>query len=174
MFRNRFARPAWLLGMVAVIGAGCSDSRDPAPTAPSAPHPLAAVDVASTRARQRTPYIASVDLSSVYVSISGGSTPYTVTITNPGQKDAPLIYLKGELKSENNQPPVPASAFIAYCPYPNGTVPRGSCTMSDGITGGATLAPGPGTFTLRLLQRQSDDTMKELDSVTTAVILRQF
>ena len=85
-----------------------------------------------------------------------------------------MIYLKGELKSMNNQPPLPASAFLAYCPNPNGIVPRGDCTMSDGITGGATLAPGPGFFTLRVLQQQPDGSMKELDSKTVDVVLSQF
>ena len=46
--------------------------------------------------------------------------------------------------------------------------------MSDGITGGATLAPGPGTYTLRVLQKQSDGTMTVLDSKTVDVVLRQF
>jgi hypothetical protein len=46
--------------------------------------------------------------------------------------------------------------------------------MSNGITGGATLAPGPGTYTLRVLQQQSDGTMLVLDSKTVDVILRQY
>ena len=108
------------------------------------------------------------------MSISGGYTPFTVTVTNPSPKDTPMIYLKGELKSQNNQPPLPATAFLAYCPFPNGIVPSGECTMSNGITGGATLAPGPGTYTLRVLQQQSDGTMKVLDSKTVDVELRQF
>jgi len=101
-------------------------------------------------------------------------TRTSVTVTNPTQKDFPSIYLKGELKSQNEQPPLPATAFLAYCPYGNGIVPRGDCTMSNGITGGATLAPGPGTYTLRVLQQQSDGTMLVLDSKTVDVILRQY
>ena len=76
-----------------------------------------------------------------------------------------LMFLGGTL---------PATAFLAYCPYGNGIVPRGDCTMSNGITGGATLAPGPGTYTLRVLQQQSDGTMLVLDSKTVDVILRQY
>ena len=95
-------------------------------------------------------------------------------LPDPSQKDFAGIYLKGELESQNDQPPLPASAFIAYCPNPNGIVPKGNCVMSDGITGGATLAPGPGTFTLRVLQQQSDGTMTVLDSRTVAIVLRQY
>ena len=129
---------------------------------------------AAAKPRARVPYISDLQLSSIYVSMSGGYTPFTVTVTNPTQKDFPLIYLTGELKSQNEQPPVPATAFLAYCPYGNGIVPRGDCTMSNGITGGATLAPGPGTYTLRVLQQQSDGTMLVLDSKTVDVILRQY
>lgn len=46
--------------------------------------------------------------------------------------------------------------------------------MSDGITGGATLSPGPGVFTLWLLQQQSDGRMKVLDSTSVDVVLQQY
>jgi hypothetical protein len=170
MLRIRSPRPVHLLALLALAGAGCSDSQDAAPTAI---RPTAAL-AAAAKPRPRTPYIADLRLASIYVSISGGFTPYTVTVTNPSPKDFTGIYLKGELQSQNEQPPLPASAFLAYCPNPNGIVPRGSCVMSDGITGGATLAPGPGTFTLRVLQQQSDGTMTVLDSTTVDVVLRQF
>jgi hypothetical protein len=32
-----------------------------------------------------------------------------------------MIYLKGELKSGNNQPPTPANAFLAFCPGSSGS-----------------------------------------------------
>ena len=168
MLRILHLRPVYLVALIAMAGAGCSESETTAPPAVRATAPLAA------KSRQRVPYIADLQLSSIYVSISGGYTPYTVTVTNPSQKDFAGIYLKGELKSQNDQPPLPASAFIAYCPDPNGIVPHGDCVMSDGITGGATLAPGPGTFTLRVLQQQSDGSMLVLDSKTVDVVLRQF
>jgi hypothetical protein len=168
MLRILHLRPVYLFALIAMAGAGCSESETTAPPAVRTAAPLAA------KSRQRVPYIADLQLSSIYVSISGGYTPYTVTVTNPSQKDFAGIYLKGELKSQNEQPPLPASAFIAYCPDPNGIVPHGDCVMSDGITGGATLAPGPGTFTLRVLQQQSDGTMLVLDSKTVDVVLRQF
>ena len=165
-------RTMWLVAAVTLAGAACTDRMTP--TAPAVTQAVAAVSAASDKPHPRAPYIADLQLSSIYVSISGGYTPFTVTVTNPTPKDYTMIYLKGELKSQNNQTPVPASAFLAYCPYSNGIVPRGSCTMSDGITGSATLAPGPGTFTLRLLQQQSDGTMTVLDTKTVEVVLRQF
>lgn len=172
MIRNRRTRSASLLAVVALAGAGCSDNATP--TAPAATRPVAALNSAAAKPRQRVPYISNLQLSSIYVSLSGGFTPYTVTVTNPSQKDFQSIYLKGELQSQNNQPPLPASAFLAYCPSPNGIVPHGDCTMSDGITGGPTLAPGPGFFTLRVLQQQSDGTMTVLDSKTVDVVLSQY
>lgn len=166
-------RPLYRLAIVALAGVACTDGTTS--TAPTATRPVAALSAAPQKPRPRGPYIADLQLSSIYVSISGGFTPFTVTVTNPGSKDYTMIYLKGELKSQNNQPPVPASAFLAYCPFPNGIVPRGSsCTMSDGITGSATLAPGPGTFTLKVLQQQSDGSMTVLDAKTVDVVLRQF
>jgi len=166
-------RSTCLLAVVTLAGAACTDSAST--TAPGVTRPAAAVTAAPQKPRPRGPYIADLQLSSIYVSISSGFTPFTVTVTNPGSKDYTMIYLKGELKSQNNQPPVPASAFLAYCPFPNGIVPRGSsCTMSDGITGSATLAPGPGTFTLKVLQQQSDGSMTVLDTKTVDVVLRQF
>lgn len=164
---------ACLLAVVAMAGAACSDTASP--TAPAPTRAVAALSAAPTKPRPRVPYIADLQLSSINVSIGGGFTPFTVTVTNPTPKEYQMIYLKGELKSANNQPPWPASAFLAYCPGSNGVLPRGNCTMTDGITGaGGSLSPGPGTFTLRLLQQQSDGTMKELDSTTVAVQLSMF
>ena len=170
MTHTRDARLIALCAIVALAGVGCTDHESPTTPVVAPGTASLAVNVK----RPRVPYISDLQLSSIYVSISGGYTPYTVTVTNPSQKDFQSIYLKGELQSQNNQAPLPASAFLAYCPNPNGIVPNGDCTMSDGITGGATLAPGPGTFTLRVLQQQSDGTMKVLDSKTVDVVLRQY
>lgn len=162
---------ACLLAIAALAGMGCSD--DAPPTAPAAVRAVAPLNAAAAKPRTRTPYISNLQLSSIYVSISGGYTPFTVTVTNPSQKDYQNIYLKGELQSQNNQPPTPATAFLAYCPGSNGIVPPGDCTMSNGITGGSGLAPGPGTYTLRVLQKQPDGTMKVFDAVTVDVVLGQ-
>jgi len=172
MTRNPEFRSTHFLVLLALAVVACSD--DTIPSAPAATRAPASASMVAAKPRARVPYISDLQLSSIYVSMSGGYTPFTVTVTNPTQKDFPSIYLKGELKSQNEQPPLPATAFLAYCPYGNGIVPRGDCTMSNGITGGATLAPGPGTYTLRVLQQQSDGTMLVLDSKTVDVILRQY
>ena len=176
MMRTSDLRAAYLATAFAILtltGLACSDSGTS--TGPAAPAMApATATLAASKPRPRVPYIADLQLSSIYVSISGGYTPFTVTVANPTQKDFQSIYLKGELKSQNEQPPLPATAFLAYCPFANGVVPSGNCTMSDGITGGATLAPGPGTYTLRVLQKAADGTMTVLDSKTVDIVLRQF
>jgi hypothetical protein len=163
---------SYLAIALVAVAAACSDTS--APTSPSVRRPLTANEAVTIK-RPRTIYIADLQLSSIYVSISGGYTPFTVTVVNPTSKDLFNIYLKGELQSQNNQPPLPATAFLGYCPNPNGVIPRGAtCVMSNGITGGPTLAPGPGTYTLQLQQMQPDGSMKVLDTKTVDVVLRQF
>ena len=163
---------ACLSAVIALAGAGCSDVA--APTAPAARR-SAALSVAPAKARPRVPYISSVQLSTIYIPTSPSDeiTPFSVTVTNPGSKDALGISLEGELQPTfNNQPP-PATAFVASCPNATGVVPRGNCTMSNWIASGPFLWPGPGTFTLRLLQQQTDGTKKVLDSKTIDVVFVQ-
>ena len=169
MLRNRRSQWAWLLALAALVAGACGGHEDRgAPTAPVA----ATLSTALSKPR-RVPYISNLQLSSIYVAMSGGvATPFTVTVTNPSPKDYTGILLQGELKSQNNQPPTSATGFVAYCPLANGTVPPGTCIMSGGITGGAGLSPGPGVFTLRLVQRQLDGLMVQLDSKTVDVVLR--
>ena len=171
MMRALRALSARLFLVAATAVAGCIDNA--APTAPDATGAVTPRDAAFAKGRPRTPYISDVQLSSIYINLSGGYNPFTVTVTNPGSKDVLGIHLRGELKSQNNQPPTTATAFIANCPLANGTVPRGDCTMSNGISGGAGLSPGAGTFTLKVLQEQLDGTMIVLDSKTLDVVLGQ-
>ena len=167
----RMTRSACLLALVAIAGTGCRDNA--APTAAVPTRAVAAIQAAA-KPRPRAPYISNLQLSSIYVSLSGGyPTPFTVTVTNPSQKDAQTIRLNTEVRSMNNQPPIAAS-FIAYCPLSNGVVPRGDCTMSGTITGGVGLAPGPGLFTLTLVQQQPDGTTTVLDSKSLDIELRQY
>ena len=67
----------------------------------------------------------------------------------------------------------PATAFLAYCPASNGIIPPGDCVMINGITGlwAETGVPGPATYTLMVLQQQSNGSMKVLDSKTVDVVL---
>jgi hypothetical protein len=157
------------LALLVAAVAGCSDA---APSAPPPTRAVAALSAAPDAARGRTPYISSLQLSSIYVSLTNGYTPFTVTVTNPSLKSVQNIYLKGVVQ-QNNQTPWPTTAFLAYCPGPNGIIPPGNCTMSNGITawGSPTLVPGPATFTLMVQEQQSNGSMKVLDSKSVGVVL---
>jgi hypothetical protein len=170
MSPKRRTYSAGLLVFIALAIAACAG--DVPSTAPAAIHPDAALAVTAVKPRPRAPYISDVQLSSINIPTSPSDeiTPFTVTVTNPGSKDAQGIYLEGELQPTFNNQPSPATAFIASCPNPTGIVPRGDCVMSNWIGSGPFLSPGPGTFTLRLLQQQSDGTKKVLDTKTVAVV----
>jgi hypothetical protein len=171
MIRHKKARLVCLLAVV-VASAGCNDNAPS--TAPAVTPGGATLNMTAARPRPRGPYISDLQLASISIPITASDdyTPYTVTVTNPGPKDFPSIYLKGELQSVNF-PATPVTAFLAYCPYPNGIVPRGNCTMSHGITPTWGLIPGPATFTLRVLQQQADGTMTALDVKSVDVVLVQ-
>jgi hypothetical protein len=165
---------AFALALVSAAAVGCNDT--PAPISPTlTPNRSgAAVEAAAAnKARPRSIYIAGMQLSSVYVSLTSGYTPFTVVVTNPTTNALYNIYLKGEIQSQNNQAPYPVSAFLAYCPNPNGVIPgTRNCVMENGITGiDAPLPPGPATFILKLQQMQPNGSMKVLDTLTTGVIL---
>ena len=174
MIRRQRPHLACLLAAAMLAGAGCSD--DAPSTAPAATPNAASLAVAAAKPNARGPYISTVQLPSPYIQLTPSDeyTPYTVTVTNAGPKDYQLIYLRGELHSPTF-PPVSVSAFLAYCPNPNGVLPRGAtCTMSNGITTGwYNLTPGPATFTVKLLQKQADGSMKVLDSKAVDVVLVQ-
>lgn len=159
-----------LLALVTLANAACADgARSPvAPGATRAATPND--DVSFGRTATRVPYISNLQLASEYVTVNTGYTAFTVTVTNPTTSDFGNIFLRGELKAQTGQA-VPATAFMAYCPSGGGVVPPGDCVMSNGITGVPTLALGPGTYTLQVLQEQKNGTMKVLDSKTVDVIL---
>jgi hypothetical protein len=162
------ARALYAAALITLTSAACSDNGPSAPLSPTAP---TTASFSAARGRPRVPYISSLVLSSIFVSTTSGYTPFTVTVTNPTRKDVPEIYLKGVLQSGTSQP-TPATAFLAYCPNPNGIVHPGDCTMSNGITGTYGPLPlGPGTYTLEVQQRQPDGSMLVLDSKTVDVIL---
>ena len=170
MFPNRRTL-AGLHAFIAFAAAGCAG--DVPSTGPAAIPSGATLAAAAAKPNARTPYISQVQVSTVNIPTSPSDeiTPFTVTVTNPGPKDAQGISLEGDLlPTFNNQPPPIATAFTASCPNPTGTVPRGNCVMSNWITSGPFLTPGPGTFTLRLLQLQPDGTKKVLDTRTVAVV----
>ena len=168
MSPNRRTHSAWLIALV-TMAAGCST--DAASTGPVARYGEAALAAASAKPRPRVLSITDLQLSTIYIPTSPSDeiTPFSVTVTNPGPKDVAGISFEGELyPTFNNQPPL-ATTFVASCPSATGVVPRGDCTMSNWIMSGPFLTPGPGTFTLRLLQLQSDGTKKVVDTRTVAV-----
>lgn len=163
------SRAIYAAALIALTSAACTDNGPS--TGPVAPTQPEVAFAAAAKPRPRVPTISDLALSSIYVSITNGYTPFTVTVTNQTKKDFQNIYLMGELRSQTNAT-WPATAFLAYCPNPNGIVPSGACTMSNGITGlSSTLTIGPATYTLRVVQQQSDGTMLVLDSRTVDVIL---
>src|SRR5512147_2855003 len=138
------SRAIYAAALIALTGAACTDN-GPAtgPVVPTRPE----VAFAAARPRPRVPYISDLTLGSIYVSVTNGYTPFTVTVTNQTKKEFQNIYLMGELRAQNNAT-WPATAFLAYCPNPNGIVPPRACTMSNGITGlSSTLSIGPATYT---------------------------
>ena len=159
-----------LLMLVTLASAACSnDAASPvAPGATSTATPNG--NVSFGRTATRVPYISNLQLASEYVTVNTGYTTFTVTVTNPTTTDFGKIFLRGELKAQIGQA-VPATAFMAYCPSGGGVVPPGDCVMSNGIQGVPTLALGPGTYTLQVLQEQKNGTMKVLDSKTVDVVL---
>ncbi len=168
MNRHTASRFAWLT--LIALTAACSDTATP--TAPAGVRPIEVLEGgAATAKASRTPYIANIQLASVYVSVTAGYTPVTVTVTNPGSAAYYNMYLKGEIKPRTKLAAQPVTAFLAFCPNPNGVIYTGSCTMTNGITGAPPLQPGPATYTLRLLQKHSNGTMKVIDSKTADVIL---
>ena len=169
MIRNHKTRLTCLAAAIAMATAACGDHR--APTAPALRTGDAAPSVHAARARARVPTISSLQLSSIYVDIATGVTPIAVTVTNAMDKDFQNIFLKGELR-QGNQTPVPATAFLAYCPGPNGTIPPGNCAMFSSINGvSPSLDVGPATYTLKVLQQQANGNMKVLASETVDVVL---
>ena len=184
MFKTLSARPArsaFILAFVALTGTACRDTDvtglgpgtgSPAPSSPMdpTPAPIDGPNTSMSRVRNRTPFIASLTLASPYVSVNTGYTPITVTVTNPTDQQYGMIYLKGEIQAGRNKP-APVTAFLAYCPNPNGIVYVGNCTMTNGITGEPSFPLGPATYTLKLQQQQPNGTMKVLDSRTVDVVL---
>lgn len=168
--RNTKISSSLLLSLVLAVGAACTDTT---PSAPSVAAPdVATPNAAQSPARGRTPYISSLQLSSIYVPLTSGYTPFTVTVNNSSLKSLYNIYLKGVVQ-QDSQSPWPTTAFLAYCPNPNGVLQPGDCIMSNGITalGSPNLHPGPATFTLMVQQQQSNGSMKVLDSKSVSVVL---
>jgi len=167
--RTRRIRSLCLLAVVALLGAGCSDNAPP--TAPEAAQAVVGDGPAAAKAT-RTPYIADLQLHSIYVDIAPDGTydnGYDVALTNPGPKTNGL-YLQSEL--QQNQYTVDGGGTIIFCPAQDGVLQHGTCTMTSWITPPPRyFALGPARFTLKLVQRGTDNSIKVLDSRTVDVVI---
>jgi hypothetical protein len=167
--RTGKTRSAYVLTVVALVAAACSDNAPP--TSPEAVQTVATVGPTPAR-DSRTPYISDLQLHSIYVDMAHGGiydNAYDFVLTNPGPKSTGL-YLQSEL--QQNQYTVNAGATTIFCPAPDGVLQHGTCRMQFAITPPPTyLALAPARFTLRLMQRGTDNSIRVLDSRTVDVVI---
>ena len=159
-----------LLAIAALTGAGCSENAPP--SAPEAARAGVTPAAAATKPVPRAPYISDLQLHYPYVDMGPDGTydnGYDVVLTNPASKTTGL-YLQSEL--QQNQHTMDAGGTIIYCAAPDGVLQHGTCRMMLGITPPPTyLSLGPARFTLKLVQRGADNTIKVLDSRTVDVVI---
>jgi hypothetical protein len=169
LLRTRRIRSLCLLAVAALLGAGCGDNASP--TAPETVQADVADGPAAAKAT-RTPFIEDLQLHFIYVDIGPDGTydnGYDVTLTNPGPKTTGL-YLQSEL--QDNQYTVDGGGTIIFCPALDGVLQHGTCKMTFGINPPPVYFPlGPARFTLKLVQRGADNSIKVLDSRTVDVVI---
>jgi hypothetical protein len=168
LMRTRRIRSLCLLAVAPLLGAGCRDNVSP--TAPEAVQAVVADPAAAKTTR--TPFIEDLQLHYIYVDIGPDGTydnGYDVTITNPGPKTTGL-YLQNEL--QGGQYTVDGGGTIIFCPALDGVLQHGTCKMTFGINPPPVYFPlGPARFTLKLVQRGADNSIKVLDSRTVDVVI---
>jgi hypothetical protein len=168
--RTRKISSVCLLAVVALAGVGCSENAPP--TAPEAVRAVSTPAAAATKPDARTPYMSDLQLHSIYVDIGRYESPYDnlydVVLANPGPKTTGL-YLQSEL--QQNQHTMDAGGTIIFCPALDGALQHGTCSMTFGITPPPYFVAGPARFTLRLVQRGADNSIKVLDSRTVDVVI---
>jgi hypothetical protein len=167
--RSRRIGSICLLAVAALAGAGCSENAPP--TAPEAARAVVTPAAAATKPSPRAPYISDLQLHSVYVDMGPDGTydnGYDVVLTNPGSKTTGL-YLQSEL--QQNQHTMDAGGTIIFCPALDGVLQHGTCRMTFGITppDPRIFVVGPALFTLKLVQRGADNSIKVLDSRSVEV-----
>jgi len=141
------------------------------PTAPEAVQAAVTGGPAAVKV-SRTPFISDLQLHSIYVDMGPDGTydnGYDVVFTNPGPKTDGL-YLQTEL--QQNQYTVDGGGTIIFCPALDGSLQHGTCRMTFFITPPPVyLALGPARFTLKLVQRRTDNSITVLDSRTVDVVI---
>lgn len=165
---HHLTRMGPLLLIAALAGTGCSDQ-----TGPTVPESNEAVvsRAESNPARSGATFISDLRVQSnaVFMSTSGGYLDLTVVLANPGRK-ATGLYLQGvvrqwSLTANTSQPPLRCGAVA-------GTMPRGTCSMTVQLTVPfRDFYASSGQFTLKLLQRNPDNTVSVLDTRTVDVVI---
>jgi len=168
--RARKTRPCFLLTLLALAGAACSDGRTP--TAPEAVEPAPA-QAATPLKTPRMPYISNAQLHSIYIDMGPDGTYdnlVDIELTNPGAK-AEGLYLWATVT--DNHYTVDGGTNQLYCgTTEEGTLPRGTCRTMFYVTPPPHyLQLGPARLTIYLMQRGPGGTVTGLDRRTFDVVL---
>ena len=125
----------------------------------------------SNPARSGATFISDVRVQSnaVFMSTSGGYLDANVVLANPGRK-ATGLYLEGVVRQESltgttSQAPLRCTAVEI-------AMPRGTCIMAAELTVPyRDFTNRLGQFTLKLLQRNPDNTVTMVDSRTVDIVI---
>jgi hypothetical protein len=167
--RARTTRSLYLIALLTLAGAACSDNTSP--TAPAAVEPAPTQAAVAVKA-QRTPYISDVQLHSIYIDMGPDGTydnGADIVLTNPGSK-AEGLYLWATV-SDNHYTEDGGSIALS-CQAPEGTLLRGTCRQMFFVTPPPYwLQLGPARLTIYLMQRGADNSITALDRRTLDVVL---
>ena len=120
------------------------------------------------------PTITDVALQSTTLAIGGSNVPYTITIQNPGTALSGVLIQNYIVQGTANKA---ANGTVVTCPSSaQGTLPQGTCTFgwnagASNQTGPGTLAPGPATLQVQLMQTVGSTTTV-LDTFSVPVTLQ--
>jgi hypothetical protein len=165
---HRLTRVGSLLLIAALAGTGCSDQTGP--TAPKTSETVVSRPE-SNPARSGATFISDlrVQSNSVYMSTGGGILNLTVVLANPGRK-ATGLYLQGVVRQGTLTAPTDQAPL--RCTAVEGAMPRGTCGMGVQLTVPfRDFTNMLGQFTLKLLQRNPDNTVTMVDSRTVDIVI---
>jgi hypothetical protein len=165
---HRLTRMGPLLLLAALAGTGCSDQTGPTVAETSK---TVVSRAEANPARSGATFISDLRVRSdaVFMSLSGGYVELTVVLANPGRKATGLylqgVVRQGSLTANTDQAPLRCTAV-------EGAMPRGTCIMAAQL-----MVPfrdfyaSSGQLTLKLLQRNPDNTVTVLDSRTVDIVI---
>ena len=139
----------------ALVAAACAD-----PAAPTAPDDARAQATAGAHAAitaaakpvkpsRKDSYISSLTIGNQLRIVPGGSSPYTMTITNPGTKTQSEIYVQATLVQGGVI--YGAGGTISGCPEFSGQVPPGDCAVNHYYVASPSIGLGAATLEIELL-----------------------